>query len=330
MSGPRIGIVGPYGDDEVLALAAALRTRGARPWIIDLTGLPAVHHLEIRLDEPLFDGRSLREAQAFYLRRRRDAVPTPRPASVAGADPPARVRIYREWTALRERERELTGFIDSALELLPAPLVNPLAGQGVHRHRVHHLLRLAAAGVPVPPFLATNDPSAVEAFVERHGRDRVVLKTLGGFLKTVRLPPDPPHVDRLARRPVLLQRYVPGATVRAYALAGRVAAAGELVNEGDVDSSVAPRPPRRATLSEAESGMACRAARAAGLDFAGVDLQRAADGSGTFVLECNASPMFANFDRRTGAEVAGALADLLLERARTPAPPADAARMEER
>jgi glutathione synthase/RimK-type ligase-like ATP-grasp enzyme len=84
------------------------------------------------------------------------------------------------------------------------------------------------------------------------------------------------------------------------------------------------------TLSEAETGTACRAARAAGLDFAGIDLQRAADGSGTFVLECNAAPMFANFDRRTGADVAGALANLLLERARNPAPAVDAARREER
>jgi hypothetical protein len=36
------------------------------------------------------------------------------------------------------------------------------------------------------------------------------------------------------------------------------------------------------------------------------------------VLECNAAPMFANFDRRTGADVAGALAELLVDRAGRP------------
>lgn len=320
MSGPRLGILGPRADDEVLALSAALRARGARPWVVDLTGLPAVHALELRGDAPWFDGRPLGEAAAFYLRRLREALPAPRPAPEA--DPQQRLERCRWWLARREQERELAGLVESVLELLPTPVVNPFAAQGVHRERVHHLRRLVAAGLPVPPFVATNDPAAVAAFLERHAPERVLEKPLGGFRKTARLRPDPPYVARLTRRPVLLQRYVPGTTLRAYVVGDRVAAAAELRNAGHVDSSVDPLPARRTTLDEAEAAVAVRAARAVGLAFAGVDLQRAADGAGTFVLEANAAPMFANFDRRTGADVAGPLADLLLERARgAPAAP---------
>ena len=330
MSGPRIGILGPRADDEVLALSAALRARGARPWVVDLTGLPAVHALELRGDEPWFDGRGLREADAWYLRRLRDPVPVPRPEPAAAADPQPRLERRRRWLTRLEAERELAGLIDSVLALLPAPVVNPPAAQGVHRERVHHLRRLVAAGLPVPPFVATNDPDAVAAFVARHSPAGLLEKPLGGFRKTARLPPDPPHVARLERRPVLLQRFVPGTTLRVYVADDRVAAAAELRNAGHVDSSVDPRPARRISLDDAEAAVAVRAARAVGLAFAGVDLQRAADGSGTFVLEANAAPMFANFDRRTGADVAGALAGLLVERTRCSPPPAPALRPEER
>jgi glutathione synthase/RimK-type ligase-like ATP-grasp enzyme len=87
-------------------------------------------------------------------------------------------------------------------------------------------------------------------------------------------------------------------------------------NAGHVDTSVDPRAPVLVELSGDERTIVARAARAAGLPFTGLDLQRPRDGGPAQVLECNAAPMFANFCRRTGADVAGPLADLLVRLAR--------------
>jgi glutathione synthase/RimK-type ligase-like ATP-grasp enzyme len=202
----------------------------------------------------------------------------------------------------------------SALSLVPAPMVNTLTAQLVHPRKVHHLRTLAAAGVPVPPFVATNDADVIRDFVSRQP-DGAVLKPLRGFAKT-RLLQAGEELPCLTRRPVLVQRYVPGATVRVYAVSGRPVAAGEMRNAGHVDTSVDPRAPVLVEPTGDERTIVARAARAAGLPFTGLDLQRPRDGGPAQVLECNAAPMFANFCRRTGADVAGPLADLLVRLAR--------------
>jgi glutathione synthase/RimK-type ligase-like ATP-grasp enzyme len=91
-------------------------------------------------------------------------------------------------------------------------------------------------------------------------------------------------------------------------------------NAGNVDSSVDPRAPVLVEPTGDERAVVARAARAAGLPFTGLDLQRPRDGGPAQVLECNAAPMFANFCRRTGADVAGPLADLLVRLAGGGAP----------
>ena len=51
------------------------------------------------------------------------------------------------------------------------------------------------------------------------------------------------------------------------------------------------------------------------MTFAGVDWMRAGAGQEWVLLECNSSPFFVELERRTGVDIASALADLLLRRA---------------
>ena len=71
--------------------------------------------------------------------------------------------------------------------------------------------------------------------------------------------------------------------------------------------------PAAGTLRCAESyerRAAIRAARVCGMAFSGVDLIRS-DRAFT-ILECNPSPMFSVFEKKTGFDVAGPVADLLV------------------
>ncbi len=308
-TGSRIGLVGPRHDDEMLAISRALRDRGALVRVIDLTGLPGAHCLEVRDCSPFFDGRPLDELDAIYVRRLRHGLDES--ALVDGSQTTAgweeRLTSYLEQ---RRTEREVIALIWSALSLLEIPIVNPLESQLVHPRKLHHLRRLAAAQLPVPPLIASNDAAVLEVFVETHRETGVVIKPLRGLLKTTLHDPLRPLPLRL--RPVMAQQYIRGKTLRVYAIEGRPVVAAAMHNAGDVDSSVDPQPAEILELTDIEGDLVSRAMNAVGLTFTGMDLQRPADGSLTRVLECNAAPMFANFCRRTGADVAGPLAAALI------------------
>jgi hypothetical protein len=315
MRQPVIGVVGPRYDDEVLLLTKTLRRLGARPRVLDFTGLPAVHSLEIRGSAVFYDGRDLAAIDAVYIRRFR--LPSAERALVEAARESGDAfegALDRHLTSLL-REREIAALIWSALSLLRAPLINGLEEQLVHPRKLCQLRLLAAAGLPVPETLVTNDPEAIERFVERLGPSSVVIKPVRGLLKTRRYDPSEELGRVVLRRPIMAQQYVEGTTVRVYAVAGEVVAAAALSNQGHVDSSVDPLPARLVELEPEERELVRRSTLATNLSFTGMDLIRPLDGGGAFVLECNAAPMFANFCRRTGADVATPLAEHLMARA---------------
>jgi len=120
----------------------------------------------------------------------------------------------------------------------------------------------------------------------------------------------------LVRSVYYLQEYVPHGSrdIRAFVVADRVVAAmvrhGESwksnVAQGAVVESV-ELPPELANL-------AVRAARVVEADYAGVDLLPHGDGE-WFVLEVNGIPGWQGLQRTTSLNVAGAVADLVLDRA---------------
>lgn len=306
---PRIGLIGPRFDDEVLALSRALRPRDVDVRALDFTGLPGAHELRIQGDEVSYDGRSLSDIDAYYVRRLR-WLPSETPLLESATDAERWEAELEKWFDDLRLEREIEALIWSAASLLDAPLINTLPAQLVHPRKVHHLRTLAAAGVPIPSSVATNDREAIRGLAET---GPTVLKPLRGLMKTQLL--DQHRELPLEERPVLVQRHVPGVTVRVYAVAGRPVAAAEMLNEGHVDSSVAPLPAVLTDLTATEIELVRKSTRAVNLPFTGMDLQRPKEGGPTRVLECNAAPMFANFCRRTGADVAGPLAEYLIHRA---------------
>jgi RimK family alpha-L-glutamate ligase len=186
---------------------------------------------------------------------------------------------------------------------------------------------LARAGVPTPRTIACERPEhALEAFEELGGD--VIVKPLFGAMGAGMTRVDDADVAcrvfgalSLERAVYYLQETLPhdGHDLRALVVGGRVAAAIARVGSG-WRANLARGARAEATELSAEQERLClEAATALGVDYAGVDLVRAADGR-DYVLELNGIPGWHGLQGATGLDVAAALVahvELLVGAART-------------
>lgn len=299
-------VVGSPADEHASAVARAVEERGARVRWLDATRFPG--ELAIALGEGpeaiSVQGQPLGRPRAVYLR---SLYLSPLAFGVDAA-----AEMDADWRRTLVVYREKAEFLVSVVrrwEELGVPLYNPLSASDALR-KPYQIGRLAAAGIPVPETLWTNDPEAVRRFAR--GR-RVVYKPLAGGAATRELDldgPDGERLERLANSPVTFQELLPGTDLRVYVLDGRVISAYR------IESSAIDFRGNEQTIHAFEpdgpmAELCLRATRALGLRFTGMDLKAAVDGEPR-VLELNGSPMFLGFDQRAGTDVLGALADALV------------------
>jgi glutathione synthase/RimK-type ligase-like ATP-grasp enzyme len=320
-----IGVFGPAGDAEVQAVARRLRHRGVKAWVIDLSLFPTHANLSLSGSGVTFQGRSLAEIDGAYLRRVGAALP-----EVWQYDGPP-CRSERDgWPALREvsrsalqREQGAYALRLAALRWLAQrrPVINPPVEQNLHRLKLSMMTRLSQAGLPVPPFAGGSARGALFEWVNelrRRGQE-AVSKPPAGIYKTFLADDQRLEAHPWVVRPAFLQRYVPGDTVRCFVIRGQLLSAARIVHGGTIDSSMSQTGIEVVSLNEAGRQAAEGTARALDLDFCGLDLM--IDGSGQpWVIDCNLSPMFVNYGRLSRCDVAGVLADRLIERARGEGP----------
>jgi glutathione synthase/RimK-type ligase-like ATP-grasp enzyme len=306
-AGP-IVLVGAGEDEHVAALRDALRARGAEPVVLDALSFPHRPRVSmgVGLEDITIEGRPWGRPRAVYLR------------GLYTSPIAYKVELAREmeenWrttlVVLKEKGEFLLGLL-RRWEAMGVRTYNSLAASERTR-KPYQLACLAAAGLPVPDSLWTNDPASVRAFAR--GR-RVAYKPVSGGAATKELLEADLAEDRLARLgncPVTFQELLPGEDLRIFVLDGRVLAAFRIeVVEGALDYRQNEQRIESVTLEPAIEELARRAAEEIGLRFTGMDLKRAADGSWR-VLELNPSPMFLGFDQRAGTDVLGALAGALL------------------
>jgi ribosomal protein S6--L-glutamate ligase len=175
---------------------------------------------------------------------------------------------------------------------------------------------LARAGVPTPQTIACERPDdALEAFEELGGD--VIVKPLFGAMGAGMTRVDDAdvayrvfHALELERAVYYLQEALPhdGRDLRALVVGGRVLAAIERVGSGwraNLARGATAQPTR---LSADQERLCLEAAAALGVEYAGVDVLRAADGR-DYVIELNGIPGWRGLQEATGADVAGALVE---------------------
>lgn len=317
----RIGILGEANEAEVRLMSQRFDERGVEPVVVDLAGFPKTTRLSIEVAPParprvLVDGKDVGDARAWYVRRYGFTDPLVK-REMDLEEWTSIHNQFREWMAV-ENQKQMT--TSSLLEFLHelAPVVNPPAAFLGHLRKPHQTYLIAKAGLPVPPFLVTSDADEARAFIARH--PRVVYKPVAGGRHTREI--DRAHFDSrahaLGTEPILLQSLAEGRHLRAYVVGDRFVGAGEI--QFDASVSIDYRATQRGAVGVELPPHVQRdcvaAAKACGMPFTGLDvIVDDARGAHAF-LECNPSPMFANFERMTGIGVSSALAELLVDLAK--------------
>jgi glutathione synthase/RimK-type ligase-like ATP-grasp enzyme len=299
-------------DDHAAPVLAEVARRGLEAAVLDLAALPAHGRLALgyggagqRLVSP--DGGPVIDAgrvTAGWWRRPRQPVPA---ATLA----PAHAAF-----ALRQTGEAVMGLLAS----LDAGWMNDPWRDEVASHKPRQLALAEAVGLPVPPTLVTNDPSAARAFLRAHRRGGAVHKALhatpGDWRPTRRVGrEDLERLDALPLAPVILQAHVPGVDVRVTAVGRRLFAAAidarrtrspDDFRTAWADSRVAPL-----RLPGPLATRLGRLVAALGLEYAAVDLRRRPDGGWAF-LELNPAGLWRFVEERLGLPITAAVAARLV------------------
>ncbi len=189
---------------------------------------------------------------------------------------------------------------------------------------------LHRAGVPTPPTWAGEDRAQagrllIRTLAQGH---RVVVKPLfgsqgKGIARIDEMPPEPPMASGVA----YLQQWLPPSGKRfvdwrVLVAGSRAVAAMRRESRHWVTNIAQGATPRPVDLTDAASAdllhWAVAATRALGMDYAGVDLMRDAEGR-PFVIEVNGVPAWRGLQRVTEYNIAETLVDDLVDRRLAPA-----------
>jgi len=303
-------IVGTPEDGHAAAVARRLGEEGVEAFILDALHFP--EKTRVSLTEALagitVDGRVVGRPGAVYFRQLH-AHPL---AFLVDADEAMNEDWRTTLVAFREKATLLLGTL-GRWEALGVPMYNG-ASSDWRTHKPNQLALLAAAGLPVPRTLWTNEPEAVRRFA---AGQRIAYKPVMGGAATQELSAEDLTDERLGAleaAPVTFQELLPGEDVRVYVLDGEIIASLRITSTA-LDFRQKEERIEQVELPPEVARQCLRATEVLGLRWSGMDLKRGADGVLKF-LELNSSPMFLGFDARAGTDILGHLARALARAAR--------------
>ncbi len=189
----------------------------------------------------------------------------------------------------------------------------------ISKDKITQHLRFASAGLPMPSWTIARTPGHALAAARDIGFPVIIKVPFGthgtGVFYAADTETFSPIVEYLNVRdgnPVIIERFVGEANrrdLRVLVLCGRIAAAMErTARAGDVRANASIGGSGAVVdLTLDEQTLAIRAAAVVGLDCAGVDILRSANGP--LLIEINANPGFIELERATGINVARCIID---------------------
>jgi glutathione synthase/RimK-type ligase-like ATP-grasp enzyme len=219
---------------------------------------------------------------------------------------------------LREH-RSIFQSLAQILEDHGADVIPPFRNYGFQDRKPWQLHLYDLNDLHIPDTVFTNEPDKLRSFYDTH--ERVIYKPVtrgGGPHELTDNDLTQERLEKLATAPIQLQEYVPGDDIRIYVLNGEVIGAMcyesdqfsfkiDLQN-GDEDSIDI----HATTISEDITDTVTRAAKQAELIFTAADVRRQHEGAYS-LLELNETPRFAAAHAHTDQDIAGQLAEFLVE-----------------
>lgn len=218
-------------------------------------------------------------------------------------------------------------------------IVRQLEAQGVYtisssiaitrsRDKLRSMQLLAKAGVTIPKTVFSRNSADIDDLLEKLGGAPVIIKlarsthgngvVLAESKKAAKSVLQAFYLTNEDGTNILVQEYVKesaGTDIRAFVVGGRVVASMKRQSLDDDFRSNLHKGGEGTSikLTEEERKMAVKAARAMGLNVAGVDMMRSA--RGPLVLEVNASPGF-GIEKVTGRDVATPIIEYIEQNAK--------------
>ncbi|MBV8878820.1 MAG: RimK family alpha-L-glutamate ligase [Planctomycetaceae bacterium] len=199
-------------------------------------------------------------------------------------------------------------------ELMGVPVVNRASAIEHAKNKLSCLQLLARKGVPVPDTLISRYPRDLDKMMKLVGGPPLILKLLRGTQGTgVIFAESKASVESMLEtiwslgEDILIQRFIAeskGKDIRVLVINGEARAAMRRIGpEGEFRSNIhrggVGQPVK---LTKAFERVAVKAAEAAGLDLAGVDVLESS--TGPMVIEVNASPGFEGLEEATKQNIA--------------------------
>jgi len=196
------------------------------------------------------------------------------------------------------------------------------------RDKLRSLQLLARSGVGIPKTIVSRNSTDIDDLIDKVGGTPVIIKLARGThgngvvlaesKKAAKSVLQAFYLTNEDGTNVLLQEFVKesaGTDIRAFVVGGRVVASMKRQSLDDDFRSNLHKGGEGTVvkLTEQETKMAIKAAKAMGLNVAGVDLMRSA--RGPLVLEVNSSPGF-GIEKLTGRNVAGPIIEYIEQNAR--------------
>ncbi len=196
------------------------------------------------------------------------------------------------------------------------------------RDKLRCMQLLAKGGVGIPKTVVSRNATDIEDMIEKMGGMPVIIKLARGThgngvvlaetKKAARSVLQAFYLSNEEGTNILLQEYIEesaGTDIRAFVVGSRVVASMKRQSLDDDFRSNLHKGGEGTMikLTDEEKKMAVKAAKAMGLNIAGVDLMRS--NRGPLILEVNASPGF-GIEKVTGRNVAGAIIDYVEQNAK--------------
>jgi ribosomal protein S6--L-glutamate ligase len=211
-------------------------------------------------------------------------------------------------------------------ELMGVPVVNAASAIEIAKNKLSCLQQLAKKGVPVPDTLISRYPRDLDKMMKLVGGPPLILKLLRGTQGTgVIFAESKASVESMLEtiwslgEDIMIQRFIAesrGKDIRVLVINGEVRAAMRRIGpEGEFRSNIHRGGTGEAVqLTKTFERIAVRAAQAAGLALAGVDVLESS--SGPMVIEVNASPGFEGLEAATKKNIAKLFVEAAVKAAR--------------
>jgi ribosomal protein S6--L-glutamate ligase len=196
------------------------------------------------------------------------------------------------------------------------------------RDKLRSMQLLAKAGVGIPKTVFSRNSTDIDSLIEKAGGTPVIIKLARGThgngvvlaesKKAAKSVLQAFYLSNEDGTNIMLQEYVEesaGTDIRAFVVGGRVIASMKRQSLDDDFRSNLHKGGEGTVvkLTDEEVKMAIKAAKAMGLNVAGVDMMRSA--RGPLILEVNASPGF-GIEKITGRNVAGPIIEYVEQNAK--------------